>query len=147
RFSTRNQFYGGQIGTRAEVCRGPMFVDFSGKVAFGSTHQVVSIDGNTSLIESGVVTGTVPGGALALRTNIGRTAHDHFTVVPEVGVQVGCQVTDHVSLFVGYNFLYWSSVVRPGDQINRTVNANNLPSSLAFNQLGGPAEPSPLFHR
>ncbi len=28
---------------------------------------------------------------------------------------------------LGYTFLYWSSVVRPGDQIDRDVNPNLLP--------------------
>jgi hypothetical protein len=41
----------------------------------------------------------------------------------------------------GYTFLYWSSVVRAGDQIDLTVNPN-----LLSDTPGGPARPSFAFH-
>src|SRR5262249_6538754 len=54
-FSTRNRFYGGQLGTAIEFRRGPWSLDFRGKVGLGVTHQTVDISGVTVL--------TRPGGA------------------------------------------------------------------------------------
>src|SRR5262249_49415646 len=44
-FNTRNQFYGGQIGSRLAVQRYPFSLDVTSKIALGSTHQVVDILG------------------------------------------------------------------------------------------------------
>ena len=41
-------------------------------------------------------------------------------------------------MFGGYSFMYWSNVVRPGDQIDRNLNPNLIPTSATF---GGPATP------
>jgi hypothetical protein len=60
--------------------------------------------------------------------------------VPEVGLTVGYQCTDHWRVFGGYNFLYWSSVARAGEQIDPRVNA--------FSTLipGSPRVPAFPFH-
>jgi hypothetical protein len=47
-------------------------------------------------------------------------------VVPEFGVNIGYSVTDWMRLTVGYNFLYWSNVSRPGSQVDTNVNLNNV---------------------
>jgi hypothetical protein len=70
------------------------------------------------------------GGLLALATNIGRFTRDRFSAVPEVGVNVGYRITDHLRAFVGYNFLYWGNVVRPADQIDRVLDASLIPNFL-----------------
>ncbi len=66
-------------------------------------------------------------------------------MVPEIGFNVGRQVTNNIRLYVGYTFLYWSSVVRPGDQIDFVVNPTQLPTSAGPGMLVGPARPAPLF--
>jgi hypothetical protein len=37
-------------------------------------------------------------------------------------------VTNTIHLGIGYNFLYWSNVVRAGDQIDRVVNPQQVPA-------------------
>ncbi len=127
-FATKNQFYGGQVGLDAEVRRGRWFLDVLGKVALGDTHQVIDISGNQVIIPPTGPVQTFQGGLLALSSNIGHHTRERFAVVPEVGVNVGCQVTDHLRAFVGYNFLYWSNVVRPGDQIDRGLDVTRIPN-------------------
>jgi hypothetical protein len=63
-------------------------------------------------------------------------------VVPEFNLNVGRQVTDSLRLFVGYTFLYMSNVVRPGDQIDTTVNTTQLPDYTGPGTLSGPARPA-----
>jgi Putative beta barrel porin-7 (BBP7) len=43
---------------------------------------------------SGGATVTTPGGLYALPGNIGHYTHDEFSVVPELGINVGYQVTN-----------------------------------------------------
>lgn len=145
-FSTRSNFYGGQIGADAEWRRGNFTLDVFGKVALGDTHNVVDINGLTRITTpAGVVTNRL-GGLLALSSNIGRHTQDKFSAVPEIGFNVGYNVTQRVRLFAGYEFLYWSDVVRPGDQIDRVINPNLVPTSTTFNPASAPALPRFAFH-
>ena len=127
-FATRNNFYGGQIGLRHRWWRDRWFVDVTGKVALGTTHQQVRIDGTTVFTIPGDAGSpyTEEGGLLAL-TNIGSYSRNRFSTIPEVGINIGRQVTDHLSVSVGYNFMYWSSVVRPGDQLDLVVDESQFP--------------------
>ena len=145
-FETRNDFYGGQIGGRTQVRWNRFFADFEGKLAVGNSHEVVNINGVTTL------TGTSgaafqPAGLLAVSSNSGMSSRDEFTFIPEAGAKVGFHLTNHVSLFVGYTFIYWFDVARPGDQIDRVVNPALVPSNLAFGSMVGPNRPAVSFTR
>jgi hypothetical protein len=154
-FNTRNQFYGGQLGARARYCRDWLTLDLLGKVALGSTHETLSVAGSTTLFPPAVpsplsgstgattpASTTVPGGLLALPSNSGRHQHDAFSVVPELGINIGVQATRNVRAFAGYSFLYWSDVARVGDQIPHTLNQAQIPTSPLFGPLTGPALPA-----
>lgn len=145
-FQTRNNFYGGQIGARAEWWRGAWFTNVQGIVALGDTHQEVTIGGSSAFAGPGGAPVTQRGGLLALPTNIGTYSRDQFSVIPQVGLNVGRQLTNHVRVFVGYTFMYWSSVVRPGDQIDPVVNPTQLPTPSGPGTLVGPARPAFAFH-
>ena len=144
-FDTRNNFYGGQVGLRSQVTRGRVFVEAQGKVALGVTHQVVDVHGSTAITPPGGPTAVTPVGFLASGSNSGRFTRNRFSVVPEVGVNVGYLVTDHLRAFVGYNFLYWSSVVRPADQIDLGLSGTQIPTDLRFSPGTGPARPAVLL--
>jgi hypothetical protein len=147
RFETRNNFYGGQIGVRGEWWRGRLFVNARGTVALGDTNQHVRISGSTVLtLPDGTVV-TLPGGLLALPTNIGNYHRNEFSVVPEFRINLGYQFTEHMRAFIGYTFLYWTQVARPGEQINLNVNSTQIPTSLEFGPLAGPAQPSFSFRQ
>ena len=140
-FGTHNNFYGGQLGLDWEIRRGRWTFDFLGKVALGDTHEKIIIDGTTTRTFGGV-SEVQPGGLLALPgTNIGSFTHDRFAVVPEAGIKVGYQITPHIKFTVGYTFLYWSEVVRPGDQIDPFVNITHIPFGVTPT---GPARPAAL---
>jgi hypothetical protein len=129
RFATHNSFYGGQIGLDSEWRRGRWFVDVKGKLAIGATDSVVDISGGQTFFNpDGSVRSSVQGGLLALNSNIGRTHKDHFSFVPEIGVNVGYQLNDNIRIFAGYNFLYWTGVLRPGDQIDRNLDVSRIPN-------------------
>ena len=127
RFRTSNQFYGGQLGLLTQFQWNRWSLNLATKVALGETHQSIQIDGAQSIANPGMLPTLTPGGLLALPTNSGNFTRDRFAVVPEVSLNLGYDLTPHMRLFVGYNFLYWSSVVRPGDQINRNLDITQIP--------------------
>jgi hypothetical protein len=136
-FRTYNLFNGAQIGGVGEYRLGRWIFDVRSTVALGVTQSTIDIFGATRSQAPGQPAVLSTGGLLAQSSNIGRHIHDQFTVVPEVGINVGYQFTNHIRGFVGYNFLYWSNVARPGNQIDTTVNPNLIPPS----QPGGPQRP------
>jgi hypothetical protein len=122
RFRTSNRFYGAQVGALSEFHFDCWYIDVTGKVALGSVHQVADINGVSSVNGA-----PISGGLLAQSTNIGHYGRQRFAVVPEVGLNVGYQITDALRVYVGYNFLYMSSVARPGDQIDQVVSRPTIP--------------------
>ena len=145
RFDTHNQFYGGQVGLDGEVRRGRFFVDLRGKVALGDNHQTLTIQGAQIITDPAGNVQTFRGGLLALPSNIGRFTSEHFSVVPELGVSLGYQVTDQLRVTVGYNLLYWTSVIRPGEQIDRVVDETQIPNFGAIHPPAGQNRPMVLF--
>jgi hypothetical protein len=135
RFDTRNQFYGGQLGASAELHRGPWSLDLRAKVALGDMHQVLDVNGATIIQPLTSPPLTFPGGLLALGSipgvgagNIGHYSRDRFGVVPELGITVGYDLTCRLRIFAGYNVLYLSNVLRPGDQVDLALNPFLVPS-------------------
>jgi len=124
-FGTRNQFYGGQLGLKGEWSNSIVFINVTGKIAFGVNHETVDINGSFSdpLPTLFTVFGAGnTGGILTQPSNIGRTNQNRFIVIPEIALQTGVDVTRNFRLIVGYDAVYLSSVVRPGNQIDRNLN-------------------------
>jgi hypothetical protein len=134
-FATRNRFYGPQFGVEGEWDYGPFFVNARAKVAVGAAVEEVAIRGSTQRAGT-----TVQGGFLALPTNIGSHSQTRFSAAPEFGLNVGCMFTDRFRAAIGYNALYLTDVLRPGNQIDRGINpAQSIPGSFG---TGGPALPA-----
>lgn len=138
-FGTRNDFHGGQLGIIAEYSRCRTFVRFIGKLALGGNCRSVDINGNTR------VNGFAPdaGGFLALPSNIGHYESSQFAIIPEVNLTVGYEVTERFRVMMGYTFIYWTDVARPGDQIDLAVNTTQPPLGAG---LRGPARPAFNFN-
>jgi hypothetical protein len=132
RVRTRNQFFGGQVGGEAEYRLGPGFVNLGTKVGFGPVHQVTEVTGQTT----GPGGSGGPGGFLAVGAipagNIGRTVTNRFSVLSDTYGSVGVYVTRRVRLGVGYEFLYLTSVARPGRQVLSTIDPRLIPTATAF---------------
>jgi hypothetical protein len=131
-FGTTNSFNGADLGVTWRAQCGPWLVDILGKLALGGVRQTVLIDGQTVISGSLNDNGTYAGGLLAQRTNIGQHRRNVFAMIPELGVNLGYQLTPCLSAKIGYNFLYWSRVVRPGDEIDLDVNPDLLPPETEF---------------
>src|SRR5207244_4445436 len=114
------------------------------KVAFGSNQEIATVHGAT-LINSTPIT-AADAGLFALASNSGRYYRNEFAAIPEVGFNVGYRLSDNIQLFAGYSFVYWANVLRPGDQIDTSLNPNLIPTSNTFGVAGGPARPVMPLH-
>lgn len=139
RFQTRTTFHGPSAGLKWEKRWSHWYVGLRSSLAMGVSHQEVTISGNTVITNPAGVAQTYPGGLLTQPSNIGKYTSNKFAVMPEVGLKLGVQVTERMRVFGGYDFLYLSSVVRAGDQIDLRVNPNQIAPPQALN---GPALPA-----
>ena len=140
KFHTRSTFYGGHVGVQSEYQVGGLTVIGNGSIGVGDTNQIVEIAGSSTLTKGATgVKSSLPGGTLALPSNSGRLEHNELSFVPELGVKLAYDFTPGFRAFLGYDFLYWTHVARPGDQIRLVVNDTQSPQSPRFN----PALPAP----
>ena len=65
--------------------------------------------------------------------------------VPELGVNIGLQLTRRLKACVGYSFLWVSAVARAGEQIDPVVNVTQFPILSGNGPLAGPARPALKF--
>ncbi|MDY3554045.1 BBP7 family outer membrane beta-barrel protein [Gemmata sp. JC717] len=130
-FDAHNRFHGGQLGLHADARSGIVFCELTAKVAFGQNYEVVKTEGMNVIqtpVFGGVATRAFGGSGIYVQpSNFGRTAGGVFAVVPEGTVKLGFRLGDSARLYLGYSFIYLSDAVRPGDQIDRTLNPANIP--------------------
>ena len=146
RFATRNEFHGGTIGLRPALYVGQFTTTVDLKLALGTTSQNLNVAGESVLISPSAPIRdpqTVPGGLLAVKTNSGAFSRDVFTVIPELNVNVGFNLARSIKLFATYNIFYWSSVIRPGDQLDNRVDSRQVPTDPLFD----PTAPDVVFPR
>ncbi len=147
-FNMRNQFYGFQFGARGDYQIGRWTVWASASLALGDMSQTADYNGfaNTNFFNgptggpfTGVPTQNLPGsGTFVQPSNLGSANRDEIAIAPEISVKVSYQLTQHLRLFAGYDFLYLSNVIRPGEQIDRSINlAQTVQNAIA----GNPAAP------
>jgi hypothetical protein len=149
-FKTTNNFIGGNLGIMNEFRWGRFFIGTRAGLAIGATRQQVTINGVTYITMPDVAPETQPQGLLAQDSNIGNNGHNVFSIVPEFGLNFGVNITDHLRVFAGYDLTYWTNVVRPGRQIDYTINPKKLPGFIEDpnNNAGpfGPGDPNrPAF--
>lgn len=143
-FSARNEFNGTEIGLNTELRRGRWSLGLLAKMAIGDNHETVKINGSTTFV-NGQGTINFPGvGIYAVNepgTNGNPPVHtlDQFVVIPNLGVEIGYQLTCRLRAFLGYNLIYWAPVMRAGDQIDRNINTNNWAPPQA------PSSPFPQY--
>lgn len=141
-FQTDSEFHGVDLGLASQWRRGRWTLDLLGKAALGNTTNTVHINGSTTTEVPGGPTTTNQGGLLAQRTNIGTFTNDDFSVVPELNVNIGYNITPRLRALLGYSFLYWTNVARPGDQIDTSLNPSQFPPGT----LSGAARPAFTFN-
>ena len=129
RFSTHNRFFGGTLGLRGRYSSGRLSVDMGARVALGVSEEVQDVAGGYYSVNFAAPYDTGAEGVFAQPANEGRTSSSRFAVVPEVQLKIGYALTPRLRVTLGYDFLYYSNVLRPSEQIDR-----NVPKGQTFRQ-------------
>jgi hypothetical protein len=145
-FQVHNQFYGPQIGLDGQYFFGKFFVGLGGKLGMGATHEVLTVSGSSTLQPFRRPAQTAVGGLFAQPSNIGRLEADQFGVVPQAQARLGWQPVRWMRGWIGYDFLYWSQVLRPGSQVDLRVNPAEVPTDAGFKGVRT-SSPAPQFNR
>lgn len=130
-FKTTNHFSGAQLAARYLRYGESFYMVLDTKLGIGATQQYVNINGSSSL--NGAIPANPNGGILALPSNIGVFGRERFSIVPEATLTLGWNLSNMVRVYAGYHVLYWSHVVRPGDQIDRNIDTRQVPTDVLFN--------------
>lgn len=136
-FEVDNDFHGLDLGFVYDYQARRWGLELMSRIALGNTSQSVSINGFNTVSVGDVNAITTAGGLLAQPSNIGVYDRNRFSVLPELSARLSYRVTPRLSLSAAYTLLYWANVVRPGDQIDFTVDGR---------QSGGVAPTSPYAH-
>ncbi len=143
-FRTHDNFNGFQLGGQVNWEASWLSLSAYAKLAVGVTEQHAEVSGFTTLTTP-AGTDTTAGGVLALSSNIGKRSVNVFGLVPEWGLTLGASLTQNLRVTVGYSFLLWNRVARPGDVIDRGLNPALIPTDGSFGAPGGPDRPALRF--
>lgn len=122
---TQASFYGLQIGGRGVRRWGRLSLQGTAKVGFGATSNLVTLSGQNNTFSFG---SPDPNASPA---NIQRNYLYDFSVVPELQARLAYDVRPGWRFSAGYDFLYWTRVLRPGNQLSTNVDATNQAAALA----------------
>jgi hypothetical protein len=137
RFSTRNEFHGGEVGLRGRLAHGMWSLNVLGQVGLGNMNQTVTINGTTGVTPpGGGATAVSTGGLFAQESNIGVYQQNKFVFLPQLIANLNYHLNPNLSFHVGYNLLWISDVALSADQIDTAVN---------LNQPVGPIRPAFAF--
>ena len=140
-FEAQSRFYGPQVGLRLMQRCGRVSLGVSGKLALGANVDVVKVAGSRTQVNPGQSPVTTAGFVFSEPSNIGQVSKTRFSVAPEIRLVCAYDLTPRLTAQFGYEVLYWSQVVRPGNQIDRVVN----PTQRGGGELVGEARPAPRF--
>lgn len=131
---TNNHFYGGQVGARYTHTWGNLDLALAGTIALGVNHESFQLYGDTAAVRLDGSVGYSPLGGLYVQpSNAGLTQKNSFSYVPELRADATYRLTERLSVGVGYTFIYWSKVARPGDQIDPILDPQQIASNLQYN--------------
>jgi hypothetical protein len=132
RVSTASRFYGGVFGLRGSWHLQAFTFGLTAKVSAGEMYETVRLDGSTTLTGPFPTPLTAGGGFFSTTNNVGKYTQSNFAVIPEGSFNFSAQVTRHLTVNLGYTYLYIDKVVRAGDQLPTTIPPNQVVTSPSF---------------
>ncbi len=125
---SRNRFHGGQLGIRILRHTDAIWsIELNGKVALGATTSTLVLEGETVATSADGQSNTTDSGLLVQSTNRGTYEDDTFSTLSEIGVTLRRQFGCGLAARFGYSFLYWSDVLRAGEQFDLSINTSQIP--------------------
>lgn len=128
-FRTSNEFHGGHFGIQGRYQIGCWGLELMSKFGFGNMNQRADLSGATdpSRPNSGLL--------VQQGSNAGVHTRDTFSYMHDTGLKLFYHPTERIRLSVGYSLMFFSSVLRPGDQIDTTVDSRFFGAQPAPNAV------------
>jgi hypothetical protein len=143
-FATKNSFHGGELGLKYSYQRDCGWsLDLVATVALGSTRSQAQVFGQTTTTPAVGAAVVTQAGLLTQATNIGVYESNDFSTLSEFGITLRKELNCRLAATIGYDFLYWSDVLRAGEQIDLGVNTSQIPPG----SLVGEARPLFPFNK
>lgn len=140
RFATSNDIHAANLVFKYRWQSERLSLSIRTALGLGWLNAASNLDGLT-LVSDAAGTTSTRRGFLIQGTNVGHHASQRFTFLPEVTLQAGYQLTDNLSVRIGWTALYATRVLRAGYQIDPRLN----PTQFNGGTLVG--EPVPTFRR
>jgi len=132
-FDVRNQYLATQVGLKGEYHYRRWVFGWTSKFGFGTNYQTLDIKGVSRLIPTpGALPNEVPGGLLAVSSNIGRTHKYMFAWNADSQIKLGYRMLRNLDVIFGYNFFWINNVIRPGTEIDPQINPQFVPTSASY---------------
>jgi outer membrane protease len=128
-FDTKNEFNGANLGFAGRMQNNRWSVDLLMKLGIGNTRSRVNLQGSSTITTPDGKVASYDSGLLVLDSNTQSITHNHFSMIPEIGINLGYDLTPRMRATVGYSLIYWSHVARAGDQVNTDLNPNEFQST------------------
>lgn len=121
-FETRNNFHGAVFGLQWARPLSPCWtLESTGSFSIGNTYSVVRINGTR--------TGDPDQGLLAMDSNSGTHKATSLASIVELGLSLKRRFHCGIEATFGYSLVYWSDVMRAGDQIDLDVDPRQIPEA------------------
>ncbi len=124
--NVQNDFHGLEVGAIWMRQKRRWMGELTGLVAFGDVRRKVTLDGSSRIVVPGVSDTTQPGGFLVRPDQIGQRVDHGFAVLPQIRGDLGYMLNSHVRISAGYNFLFLSSLLRPGSYMSHAFDGSTL---------------------
>lgn len=142
-FSTRNNFYGAQVGARTNVVYRKLIFDVMADLILGENFQKLMVNGQLNENNTRIIQAI---GLFAEPSNSGSFSDHQFAVAPELRAKLGYNFAQNIRPFIAYDFLYINKIIRPAEQIDRNINKSQNPALGGTGVLSGPSAPSRRFN-
>lgn len=142
-FSTKNNFYGFQIGTRTHYSYGKIDLSGLAEIAFGINYQQIKIRGETNVNNNTILQSI---GLFAEPSNIGTFKQNQFAILPELQIKMSYHMNQYIQPFFTYNVIYINRILRASNEIDRNINLSQNPLIGGTGVLSGKAAPVRQFN-
>jgi hypothetical protein len=136
RFATRNVFNGIETGLRADWSFDSLSLGVLAKVAGGHLAHGLENTGLQQVAAPGATPVGHAAGLLVQSSNNGAPGSHSWTYVPEVGINLGWELSENIRLRAGYSSLWLLNAARRGDRLHAQ------PKSLSTGQRRGRPDPA-----
>lgn len=145
RFRTLNNLFACQFGLRLLYNFCQWHFEGTVKLGAGKMYQHARIHGSSRTSNGNVFFETLgtagtklEGGIFTQPTNIGTyDKKGKWAPLIETDLQIGYHFTDFLEVFVGYSFIWFDHVIRPGDLIDRKINTTETTLAEASRETVG----------